>query len=203
MLPFALKYHEAIKAGTITLSFRDWDTLTVQINKLYRSYNLGLVKIIDVNFIKLAEITVDDIKKCGCRSIHQFKGEYEASAKRKVDFKAESAVMVEFEYVGEDIEDSKKLKGSVTPIELFEIKEKILNLEESCRPPWIIKTLENLSARGSLFSRDLESLLKLPAVTVKQNMRKLKEMHLIYSNDKKGYSLTPLSLKLFKIFDLK
>lgn len=203
MILFSQKDHEAIKNGKITLTFRDWDTLKVQKNKIYRSYSLGLLRVLNVSFKKLSDITIDEIKRCGYKSIHQFRDEYGENAKRKVDFKTESAVKIEFEYLGEDIENKKRLMGKVTPLELFEIKEKILDLEEKSSSPWIIKTLQILSKNGFLLSKDLEKFLKIPSDKIKQNMRRLKEMNLIYSNSKKGYSLTPLSLKLFRILNKK
>ena len=101
MLSFKPKYHEKIKTGTITVSFRDWKTLNVQKNKIYKSYNLGLLKILDVSFKKLSDIPLNEIKKSGFKSFQDFRDSYEDSARRAVDFKIESAVKIEFEYLGD------------------------------------------------------------------------------------------------------
>jgi len=199
MITFSKKDHDAIKTGKITLTFRDWSTLSLQKNKIYKSSNLGLLRVLDISFVKLSDITIDEIKKSGLRSFHQFRDEYEEKANRKVNFNKEAAVKIEFEYLGKDIENKKRLMGKVTPMELYEIKEKILILDEKSDSPWAIKTLQTLSQNGSLFLKDIEKILKIPAEKIKQNMRELKDLNLIYSNSKKGYSLTPLSLKLFKI----
>lgn len=203
MITFSQKDHEAVKSGKITLTFRDWGTLSLKKNKIYKSSNLGLLRILDIGFKKLSDITIDEIKKSGHRSLHKFKDEYEENANRKVDFNTETTVRIEFEYLGEDIENKKRLMGKVTPMELYEIKEKILILDEKSDFPCAIKTLKTLSKNGTLFLKDLEKILKIPAEKIKQNMRELKDLNLIYSDSKKGYSLTPLSLKLFRILNNK
>lgn len=203
MITFSQKDHEAVKSGKITLTFRDWGTLSLKKNKIYKSSNLGLLRILDIGFKKLSDITIDEIKKSGLRSLHKFKDEYEEKANRKVDFSTEATVRIEFEYLGEDIENKKRLMGKVTPMELYEIKEKILILDEKSDFPCTIKTLKTLSKNGTLFLKDLEKILKIPAEKIKQNMRELKDLNLIYSDSKKGYSLTPLSLKLFRILNNK
>jgi hypothetical protein len=100
--------------------------------------------VLDVSFRKLADISLNEIKKSGFRSFHDFRDSFEEGARRTVDFKDESAVRIEFEYLGEDIENKKRLMGKVTPMELFEIKQSLLLLEEKSESPWVVKTLEVL-----------------------------------------------------------
>lgn len=201
MIPFLEKYNEDIKAGKITLTFRDWNTLNLQKNKIYKAYNLGLLRILDVSFMKLVDVDINDIRKCGYKTVQEFRIGYEEGTRRKIDFREDSTVRVEFEYVGNDIENKKRLMGKITPMELYEVKQKILMLEEKSGSPWIVETLQALSQNGCLVSGELEKLLKITPENIRQKMRKLKEFNLIYSNSKKGYSITPLSLKLLKIID--
>jgi len=203
MLSFSKKYHEAIKAGKITMSFRDWKTLNVQKNKIYKSCNLGLLKVLDVSFRKLADISLNEIKKSGFRSFHDFRDSFEEGARRTVDFKAESAVKIEFEYLGDEIENKKRLMGKVTPMELFEIKQDLLSLEGKGGSPWVVKTLQALEEKGPLKIEDLEKTLKMPPDTIKMNMRKLRGLSLISSNSKRGYSVTPLGIKILGILRKK
>lgn len=64
-------------------------------NKIYKSFNLGLLKVLDVSFKKLADIPFSEIRKSGFRSIQDFKDGYEEVSRRVVDFQAESAVKIE------------------------------------------------------------------------------------------------------------
>lgn len=203
MILFAQKYHDAIRAGKITFTFRNWNTLKLQKNKIYKSYNLGLLRIIDVRFRKLADITADEIKKCGYTSLKKFRDEYQENSRSDVDFTTDSAVKIEFEYAGQDIEDKKRLMGKVSLMELIEIKRKISLMDEKSPTPWIFKALRLLGRKGAMFSKDLEKSLKIPSDKIKQTMRKLKELNLIHSNSSKGYSVTPLSLKLINFIDKK
>lgn len=203
MLSFKEKYHEEIKAGKITVSFRDWKTLNVQKNKIYKSCNLGLLKILDVSFKKLADIPFNEIKKSGFRSLQDFRDSYEETARRAVDFQTESAVKIEFEYLGEEIANKKTLMGKVTPMELFEIRQKLLALDEKSGSPWVVKILQLLEKRGPLKLEDIEKSIKMTPDAIKLNIRKMKELCLISSNSKRRYSATPLSLKILAILKNK
>jgi len=203
MLSFKQKYHEEIKAGKITVSFRDWKTLNVQKNKIYKSINLGLLKIHDVSFKKLADIPLTEIKKSGFKSFNDFKDSYKESARRAVDFKTESTVKIEFEYLGDDIEDKKRVMGKVTPMELFEIRQKLLALDEKSGSPWVVNILLLMEKKGPQKIEDLEKSIKMTPDAIKMNIRKLKELSLISSNRKRCYSATPLSLKILGILKKK
>ncbi|MDH4232821.1 MAG: hypothetical protein OEW04_12435 [Nitrospirota bacterium] len=203
MLSFSKKYHEDIRAGKITMSFRDWKTLNVQKNKIYKSSSLGLLKILDVSFRKLSDISPGELKKAGFRGVQEFRDNFEDSARRAVNFKEESAVKIEFEYLGEDIENRKRLMGKVTPMELFEIRQNILALEEKSGSLWVVKTLEALEKQGPQKIEDLERSLKMPPDMIKVNLRRLRGLSLISSKSKRGYSITPLSLKILGILRKK
>ena len=201
MILFSQKSHEDIKKGNITLAFRAWNTLHLQKNRIYKSYNLGLLRVLDVTFKKMTEISMSEVKRCGFKSLRAFKDEYEENAKREVDIKTETAVRIEFEYIGADIGTKKRPMGKVTPMELYAIKQKIATMEEKSSSPWIVKTLQSLSRNGSTDSKDLQKILRTSADRLKLHIRTLKDLNLICNNGKKGYSFTPLSLKLLKILD--
>ena len=196
MLSFKQKYHEAIKSGKITISFRDWKTLNVQKNKIYKSLNLGLLRVLDVSFRRLADIPLIEIQKAGFRNFQDFKEGFEESARRAVDFQMESAVKVEFEYLGEDIENKKRVMGKVTPMELFEIRQKLMGLDEKSESKSIVKLLMLLEKTGPLKIEDIEKSIKIAPDAIKMNIRKLKELSLISSNSRRCYAITPLSLKI-------
>jgi hypothetical protein len=196
MLSFKQKYHDAIKSGKITMSFRDWKTLNVQKNKIYKSLNLGLLKVLDVSFKKLADIPLLEMQKSGFRSFQDFKEAFEESSRRAVDFKMESVVKVEFEYLGEDIENKKRSMGKVTPMELFEIRQMLMTLDEKSESKSAVKLLLLLEKTGPLKIEEIEKSIKIAPDAIKLNIRKLKELSLISSNSKRCYSITPLSLKI-------
>ncbi len=198
MLIFPKDFYEDIREGKITLTFKVWDTLRVLKGKIYRSHNLGLLRVLDVDFKKVRDITLDEIKRCGYESMEDFYGDLIEHFDRSIDFELDRIVRIEFEYIGEDIENYKKAMGNVKDSEIFNIKEQLLVLEQKNKTPWIRKTLRLLKENEYMFSKDLEPLIKIPADRIKQHMRKLKALHLISSNNRKGYSITPLGSKLLK-----
>jgi hypothetical protein len=198
MIIFTKKYHEAIKEGKITLTFRAWDTLKVLRGKIYRAYNLGLIKVLDVDFKKLENITIEEVRSCGYRNMEEFREDFEKIAKRDIDFDRERAVRIEFEYIGEDIENYKKAMGDVKDSELFDIKEKLLKLEQKGKKQWAVRALELLRKKDYMSFTEMERALKTPSEKVRQRMKKLKTLNLTSSDSKMGYSITPLGVKLLK-----
>jgi len=198
MITFTKKYHDAIKEGKINLTFRSWDTLRVLRGKIYRAYNLGLIKVLDVDFKKLAAISTEEIKRCGYKNAEEFQEDFQHIARRDVDFKIERAVRIEFEYIGEDIENYKKAMGDVKDSELFDIKEKLLKLEQKGKKQWAVKILELLKKKEYVTPEAMEKALKSSPDRVKQSMKKLKALNLTAKDRKMGYSITPLGVKLLK-----
>lgn len=198
MIVFTKKYHDAIREGKITLTFRPWETLRVLRGKIYRANQVGLLKVLDVDFKKLAGTTLEEARQCGYKSMDEFREDFQRLAKRDVDFERERAVRIEFEYIGEDIENYKKAMGDVKDSELFDIKEKLLKIEQRGKNQWAVKTLELLKKKEHISFAEMEKALKSPSDRVRQRMKKLKALNLTSSDSRTGYSITPLGVKLLK-----
>jgi len=112
-------------------------------------------------------------------------------------------VKIEFEYLGEDIENKKRLMGRVTPMELFEIRQKLLTLDRKKCFALGSQDIAAFRKKGPLKIEEIEKLIRMTPDAVKMNIRKLKELSLISSNSKRCYSITPLSLKILGILKKK
>ena len=198
MIVFTKRYHEAIKDGKITLTFRAWDTLKVLRGKIYRANNVGLIKVLDVDFKRLATVTLEDARQCGYKNMEEFREDFQKIARREIDFERERAVRIEFEYIGEDIENYKKAMGDVKDSELFDIKEKLLKIEQRGKKQWAVRALELLRKKEYIPFTEMERALRTPSDRVRQRMKKLKALNLTSSDTKIGYSITPLGVKLLK-----
>ncbi len=198
MIWFEKRFYDGVREGRITLTFRFWDTLRVLRGKIYRSHNLGLLRIIDVDFKRFQGITLDEVRRCGYDSMDEFREDIVNYSETDVDIERDRVVRIEFEYIGEDIENYKKAMGNVKDSEIFNIKEQLLMLEQKNDTPWIKRTLQVLKDQGCLLSKDLEPVVDMPSDRIKNFMRKLKALHLISSNTRRGYSITPLGSKLLR-----
>ena len=198
MMVFTRKYHDEVREGKITLTFRPWDTLRVLRGKIYRANNLGLLKVHDVDFKNLTEITLEEAKRCGYKSMDEFHEDYENLAEREVDFEFGRAVRIEFAYIGEDIENYKKAMGDVKDSEIFTLKEMLLKLEQKGKKQWAIKTLQVIKKKNYGSPREMEKPLRLPAEKIRQNLQKLKSLNLVMSDNRMGYIVTPLGMKILK-----
>ncbi len=203
MIIFPKRLYNPIKEGKITLTFKSWDTLKVLRGKIYRSHNLGLLRVYDVDFVKKSDITIDEVKRCGYESMEEFQQYLIEQPDIDVQPGWDRVVRIEFEYIGEDIENYKKAMGNVKDSEVFNIKEQLVVLEQKNKTPWIKKTLKLLKENGYMFSKDLEPIIQIPSDRIKQYMKRLKALHLISSNSRKGYSITPLGSKLLKHLNSK
>jgi len=198
MFRFLKKYHDAIKAGKITLTYQPWDTLRVLRGKIYRAQHLGLVRVLDVDFRRLSEVTEEEARRCGADSLETFRRDLEELAGREIDFSTERAVRVEFEFIGEDIEDYKKAMGNVKDSELNYLKEQLIIQDQKSARPWVIKTLQMLRDKGYISAKDLEARLNVPSEQFRKNMKQLRDLNLIRSSQKKGYCITPLGIKVLR-----
>lgn len=198
MFRFLKKYHDDIKKGNIAITFQPWNTLRVLRGKIYRAHNLGLLRVLDVDFKKLSNITPEELKRCRYDSYSGFKKDFSEMAEREVDFEVERAVRIEFEYIGGDIENYKKSMGNVKDSELNDLKEQLIIADQKNTKPWIIKTLRMLREHDYIPANDLEKRLKIPGERIRKNMKKLKTMNLVTSNQGKGYGITPLGVKVLK-----
>ncbi len=203
MILFEKRLHDNIREGKITLTFRLWDTLKVLRGKIYRSHNLGLLRVLDVDFKKIQHITPEEVRRCGYDTLDDLKTSFSNDDEMDMDDEYERVVRIEFEYIGEDIENYKKAMGNVKDSEIFKIKEQLLVLEQKNKTPWIRKTFQLLKDKDCMLTKDLEAELGIPAERIKQYMRKLKTLHLVSSNSRKGYSITPLGSKLLKHFNAR
>jgi hypothetical protein len=195
---FDKKFHDAIREGRLTLTFRLWDTLRVLRGKIYRSHNLGLLRVLDVDFKRLKNVAIEDIKRCGYETVEEFYEELSKHTELDLDPEKDRVVRIEFEYIGEDIENYKKAMGNVKDSEIFNIKEQLLVLEQKHQTPWIRKALQLLKENSYMFSKDLEPKINVPSERIKVFMRRLKSLNLVASDNRKGYSITPLGAKLLK-----
>ncbi len=200
MLVFDRIRRDGIKAGTITLAFRYWDTFKFLKGKIYRAQNVGYLRVLDVNFKDLMDITEEEIRCAGYETFEDFRHHFMKALDYDADYnyETERAVRIEFEYLGENIEDYQRAMGNIKESDIFNIKEQLLILEQKSFKPWIAKTLQLLKQQGHVRFKDLEKPVDIPPDMIKMFMIKLKQLQLISSSEAQGYSITPLGTKVLK-----
>ena len=88
--------------------------------------------------------------------------------------------------------------GDVKDSEIFTIKEMLLKLEQKGKKQWAIKTLQVIKKKNYGSPKEMEKPLRLPAEKIRQNLRKLKSLNLVMSDNRMGYIVTPLGMKILK-----
>lgn len=126
MLLFKKEEFDSIKAGGITVTFRDWDKIRVEAGKEYKSFGLGFVRVEEVGYIELKKISESDLEAAGFYDLDEFKTTFR---KRNPGFNFGSGriIRIKFIYLGSD----NKKAGGIKPAEreLIKIMERLIDID--------------------------------------------------------------------------
>lgn len=180
---FKQKDLEGIKAGNITLSFRNWKKLSVNVGSEIKT-TVGVVKIGSIREVKLEDITDEEAKAAGFASAKSLTGLLASQKEGKI-------YKIAVTYLQEDPRIELREQNIITEEEFNEIKKALENLDKFSKVgKWTIKTLQAIRENPKMKSADLAVITKKEKEWLKLNVRKLKGLGLTISHEP-GYSLSP------------
>ena len=180
---FKQKDLEGIKAGNITLSFRNWKKLSVNVGSEIKT-TVGVVKIGSIREVKLEDITEEEAKAAGFASAKSLTGLLASQKEGKI-------YKIAVTYLQEDPRIELREQNVITEEEFNEIKKALENLDKFSKlGKWTIKTLQAIRENPKMKSADLAVITKKEKEWLKLNVRKLKGLGLTISHEP-GYSLSP------------
>ena len=180
---FKQKDLEGIKAGNITLSFRNWKKLSVNVGSEIKT-TVGVVKIGSIREVKLEDITDEEAKAAGFASAKSLTGLLASQKEGKI-------YKIAVTYLQEDPRIELREQNVITEEEFNEIKKALENLDKFSKVgKWTIKTLQAIRENPKMKSADLAVITKKEKEWLKLNVRKLKGLGLTISHEP-GYSLSP------------
>lgn len=180
---FKQKDLEGIKAGNITLSFRNWKKLSVNVGSEIKT-TVGVVKIGSIREVKLEDITDEEAKAAGFASAKSLTGLLASQKEGKI-------YKIAVTYLQEDPRIELREQNVITEEEFNEIKKALENLDKFSKVgKWTIKTLQAIRKNPKMKSADLAVITKKEKEWLKLNVRKLKGLGLTISHEP-GYSLSP------------
>ena len=180
---FKQKDLDGIKAGTITVSFRNWKRLSVNVGSEVKT-SVGKVRVGSIREVKLEDITDEEAKEAGFASAKSLTGLLASQKEGKI-----------YKIAVSYIEEAPKIEFSVqnefSEEEFAELKTTLLNLDKFSKVgKWTTKTLQGIRENPKLKAADLAVKLKKEKEWLKLNVRKLTSLGLTISHEP-GYTLSP------------
>lgn len=180
---FKQKDLDGIKGGKISLSFRNWKKLSVNVGSEIKT-SVGVIKIGSIREVQLADITDEDAIAAGFASAKSLTGLLMSQKEGQI-------YKIAVAYLKEDPRIVLRASSIITEEEFNEIKAALENLDKFSKVgKWTIKTLVAIKENPKMKAADLAVVAKKEKEWLKLNVRKLKGLGLTISHEP-GYTLSP------------
>jgi hypothetical protein len=174
---------DQIVAGDIDTLFRRQKRPTVKSGGTLRT-RIGMLDILRIDRIELADITLRDAKRAGFASVADVVTEL--TSKPDGDF-----YRVRVQVGGADPRVSLREQAHLSTTEMAEVREQLARLDSrSTRGPWTTQFLTMISDQPHTRAPDLATSIGWETKPFKDNVRKLKGLGLTISHSP-GYELSP------------
>jgi hypothetical protein len=183
MLLFQKRFHEGLKSGAVTLTFRRWEKPHVRAGGRYRCHPLGVLEVDRIDRVTVGSITEADAHTCGFAT--------------RADLLA---------YMGDDVTDATEvfrvalhhggdgdrveiaLDDKLSADDVADIAARLARMDGD--EPWTRKTLLLIKRRPRIAASQLAASLGRETEPFKIDVRKLKKLGLTQSFEV-GYELSP------------
>ena len=177
-MQFTTRNSEAIRAGEVTLTFRNWRRPHAKVGGVYRLRPSGAVKVVDIATVCLSDVSPDDVARAGFPSVA------ELAAFLRLPL---SATVTR---VAITLTDEAGLKRP-PKLDAEAALARLQRMDERSAEPWTGRVLALIGAHPGRRAGDLAPALGWETPKFKANVRKLKGIGLTQSLEI-GYRLTAL-----------
>ena len=180
---FKEKDLDGIKSGKISLSFRNWKKLSVNVGSEIKT-SVGVIKIGSIREVQLSDITDEDAIAAGFASAKSLTGLLMSQKEGQI-----YKIAVSFLKENQTIE--LRASSIINEEQFNEIKAALDNLDKFSKVgKWTTKTLLAIKGNPKMKAADLAVIAKKEKEWLKLNVRKLKALGLTISHEP-GYTLSP------------
>ena len=180
-MQFTRRNSDEIRAGDVTVSFRNWKRPHVKVGGVYRLRPTGAVKVTRLSSVRLSEISPDDAARAGFASVDAlaaFLGLPRTAEVTRVEFAL--------------TDDAVTPPPSLTPAE---VQARLAATDRRSAAPWTARALALIEAHPARRAGDLAPAMGWDVPKFKANVRKLKALGLTQSLEV-GYRLTDLGVRV-------
>ena len=183
-MQFTTRNSDAIRAGEVTLTFRNWRRPHAKVGNVYRLRPHGAVRVTGVSQVCIAAIADADARRAG------FTDAAALAAFLKVGRDAEVT------RVGLELADEQQLKRP-PDLGLADVVERLKATDRRSASPWTCHVLALIATHPARRAGDLAPTMGWEVAKFKGNVRKLKALGLTRSLET-GYRLTDLGERALK-----
>jgi hypothetical protein len=187
VLLFQKRFHEGLKSGEVTLTFRGWDKPHVKPGGRYRCHPIGVVEVDGLERVRVGEIRERDAKRAGFASRNELIEYLSEGPKGRVS-DATELWRVELHYGGDGDRVEIALDDRLSKEDVAAIDAKLARMDG--KAPWTRETLKLIAKRPRIAASKLAASLGRETEEFKIDVRKLKKLGLTQSFEV-GYELSP------------
>ncbi len=194
MFLFQKRFHQGLKDGSVTLSFRQWPKAQVKPKGRYRVHPIGVVEVDAISRTTLGQISPAEAKRAGFAD----KAELVDYVGQLVEVRDDLAMFrVELHYGGDGDRVEHALNEVLTDEELALIEKKLTRMDQGSASPWTRKVLKLIQKRPRIAASQLAKSLGRETLPFKTDVRKLKKLALTQSFEV-GYEVSPRGAAFLK-----
>ena len=191
---FKREFHQAIKSGAITVTYRAWQRARVKVGNRYRLNADGVLEVDEVRETPVGEITEAAARACGFASRDALLWQLTRAA----GVRADTVFKVRFHYLHDPRAAAVDVSADVAEDALRDLLARLRNMDARSRTgPWTGATLALVEADPRVAASRLAPRLGMETAPFKRNVRKLKGLGLTISHDV-GYALTSLGARVLR-----
>jgi hypothetical protein len=193
---FQQRFKDGIRKGSVTRTYRTWETPRVQVGKQYRLGPEDAVEVDAIEAVALGKIPAADAKKCGFADRDELLATIEKHAKQELTARSK-VFRVIFRHVrATDPRIARRDDASAQALD--EIAVRLERMDRSSkRGAWTRAVLRLIEKHPEVAASKLAPRLKRETRAFKADVRKLKELGLTVSHEV-GYSLSRRGRALLK-----
>lgn len=187
MLLFQKQFHEGLKSGAVTITFRRWDKARVKVGGRYRCHPIGVLEVDDVSRVKVRDISEQDAARAGFASRAELVDYLRGGPKGNLTQDTELFRIV-LHHGGDGDRVSIALDDQLSAEDIATIQKKLQRLDKD--EPWTLQTLRLIEEHPQVPARVLAKKLGRERDPFKVDVRKLKRLGLTQSFEV-GYEVSP------------
>jgi hypothetical protein len=187
MLLFQKRFHEGLKSGAVTLTFRHWGTPRVKVGGRYRCHPIGVLEVDAVSRVRVKDIGEQDAVQSGFASRAELMEYLGSAPNAKVGDDAEIFRVV-LHYGGDGDRVAIALDEALSAEDVATLTKKLARLDGDA--PWTMATLRIIEEQPQVAARILAKKLGRERDPFKVDVRKLKRLGLTQSFEL-GYEISP------------
>lgn len=189
MLLFQKRFHVGLVEGSITLTFRQWDTPRVRPGGRYRCHPIGVVEVDDLRRIRVGEISEEDSRRAGFKSRCDLLS-YLGQMKGELLDEGREVFRVALHYGGDGDRVETAMQTDLSVEDVADIRARLQKLDAAGDKPWTRRTLKLIESNPRVAASKLAAKVREETQPFKARVVKLKKLGLTQSFEV-GYEISP------------